>query len=108
AGWTGFAVIGSTLYFSAFIDGEGFELRAMSLLDASLETIELYSGPEDGAVEPHMLTSENQLFFLGEDPTNGLELRILNSIDNTFATIDINEGPADSSPGKFGGLIQVG
>jgi len=110
----GFQAVGSKLYFTAYDQTSGNELRWIDTAQANpiVQTIDIYAGSySSGAGESGGFQAVgSKLYFTAYDPTFGSELRW---IDTTQAvpsvqTVNVEAGSGGSAAGFYGGFQVVG
>ena len=112
----GFGLVGSKLYFSAFDQNDGAELRWLDTTEQLpvIHTIPIEPGPGYGPALGHSIpgiyggfvTVGTRLYFDAWDSVHGSELRWIDSSEATpvVHTIDLFPGVSDSRPGERGGF----
>ncbi|MCL4207257.1 MAG: PD40 domain-containing protein, partial [Pirellulaceae bacterium] len=110
----GFAAVGTKLYFSAYDQTNGTELRWIDTSAASptVNTLDLYSGSDSSYAGQFggFTAVGTKLYFTAYDPTSGYELRWIDTTvaSPTVNTLDIYNGANHSNAGYYGGFTAVG
>jgi ELWxxDGT repeat protein len=101
-----FAVAGSTLFFSAYSDGDGYELWKTDGTVPGTQMVEDINPGPNGSYPSHLTNVGGTLLFRADDGTNGEEL--WKSTDGTAPNTDIVEdiNPSGGSGPQF--LTDVG